>query len=273
MSRDKKDANAALSELSKYLHRDRAGMCMLESIKRYRGELRRKNSAIKNECDHLSDNVDNSRANYDRLSVSVMQLTSLLDKERAIRHQACSDLKKTQATVEVLKERLEQLLTPADFPETPPETQNTKRPESHERDVPCPLYKDITGYSHLLKALVRRMSRAPEIDAKTEVAVIRLEDIIKEYKDTDYRTLGMFVTVSCMAGFPVGFRSKGSFDGKCDKDLLAPFIHWVKGWIHLSKTSDKCYGEVAVKGEPRPYRYLPNVPLRSIATDDDTRRR
>jgi hypothetical protein len=68
------------------------------------------------------------------------------------------------------------------------------------------------------------------IPAKKPLAFC-IEQFITDFKDEQYLTLGMFVTVTVIMGFPLAFGRSSEVDGKQWDNKMEAFTRWIRDWI------------------------------------------
>ena len=217
MSKDTKAiAKDALKELQTYLRRDAGAKDLLAAVAYYMTDLRRDKASLKLQNERLQHeagvNKDVSLAVQQRNDALVQQL----NEAAAANRQLTTNLAQRTQELTELRQGLEQLCEP-------------EVPVGMEK-LPPNMLNHLKRVSQLGKQVRIRLGTLPrvcQLNYQSEVAMLRLEDIVHDFREEEYARLGMFLAYLCLMGLPIGlFRgSMAELDGMSRRQRHE-LLHW-----------------------------------------------
>jgi hypothetical protein len=214
-SKLKQKATEAMTNLKKYLRRDKPGLAMLEPIAKYTVELRQTQAKLKAEITSLTAKLDASRQQVVAADAKRTMAEEQVVASAAAHRQLTVDVSNRDGTIR-------QLYKETELPEPGP--------------MPSDCGFASPAYMALLKSVQKSMKRAPEwLNATACPKHILMFDpnvLLGRRQHSDYVLLGKFVLVATMANFPVGFCA-GTHDLRkgADEKVLKRFAGWMDTWL------------------------------------------
>ncbi len=278
--RIKKDATTALKDLAHYLRRDPGASRNVAAIARYVGELRQTQAAMKTDAKVLVDQTEGLQERICGLETQLESVKSELHKSRSLHAQAKSKAAEAKHEAVVLGEKLEAQFNTDD----PPYNLQCmdkfialfKQLRRRMKKPPQPLAKakvsatlgpsiDVESMEaiadrvigHVDQKLVQRLAdkKAERSLPDIPVSVCRLSDLVTDYRSEQFETLGIFVVITTLIGFPVSFHDDNTMGEWRDKsdERCGKVIRWMRSWIHTTPEDDAAYHahKKKIQGRPR----------------------
>lgn len=236
-NRAKKDATIALKQLQGYLRRDQLGLKLLTVVQQYLREGQQKRAAIRDSCE-AAERVA-ARAKEDRI-ITERKLTELHKQFTQVTAKN-RQLKRDAAGYQQEIADLQQALAPweAPLPDEEPVRLNNK-----------------ARFFAFTKLVMKRVPRVPKPISRANtdhLVTLDLLSLVKSYNSADYQTLGMFVMLITLWGYPLQIRLEDKELAICnlglgfeDKDY-ARFVHWMGSWIAVPNATTKKLLDIIVE--------------------------
>jgi len=236
MSKDKQAASEAVNALRTYLKNDPKGKDLLKAVQQFQVNLRKANGEMREDAKKEKARADLADSKVAPLTARAEELETQVDKLQRENVQLRSRL----ATAERARDTLAADLGPRD------------PPGRFEFDEPAAFYA-------LAKSLRRRLPTAPRTQGYAyarELFVIELSDVVRGYNADEYTSLGMFITLMALAGFPIGaivfedseVRDQIPTDDLIDAGTLPngadsrrKLVRYLKDWFDVSGFTPGCF--------------------------------
>ena len=210
MQRTKQDATDAIKRLKAYLRNDSGSLRQVESIQRYLGELRQMQSALKQKCEALEQQLvsccENTRVLERKLSVQQTVAATAEARERQALREAKADRERLES-VDQMEEQ---------------ETDLTPEEEQIVESIEASGLGHLGSRREFVKILrpvskrFRRFDKPPKLHPPRSARPFELSELIDSYQPSEVLALGQFAVVIaiCCGLFAVEADGKAIFGRK-----------------------------------------------------------
>lgn len=269
MSRAKKDATVALKDLGHYLRRDAGASKKVDAVSRYVGELRQAQSTMKTHIGVLEKQIDSLQDRISSLETQLACAKAELEREQSQHAQARRNATAAQAKAAELAAELDppdpvldglsdggsylgiakKLRRRMKWPPRPfarAYIQKTSIDPTGIVQSEAKKAVDAAGMSHAeaSKIVARKIDQEIEKMLPDRIAVLKLTDVITDYRADQFETLGMFVTMMTLFGWPVSFLHSvhwREFGHEATDKQKAQIAYWLRNWYGYSLEEDAAF--------------------------------
>lgn len=218
----KTEASEAIKQLSYKLRGDTKAQNDLGILSKYYANLRKGKRDASEKTDRLLAALKNCKDDKERLQAE----NTALKREAYI-----SESKQRQLARDIvgLNEENAKLTGTINELQTYPDEETVD------------IHPDIEQLFGIAKRLRRRIKHSPDLVAGKKIAfyTIRLDDVVRDYTDDEFLTLGMMTAVLACFNTPIAVTKYDDsqppkWKNKKQFEKLAPLVRWMSGWLSLA---------------------------------------